>query len=73
MTVQLGRTGVKSAVRGAAPPRRRGAADQLRLDLIRVLIAMVLVVLGVAGVVGTGALVGAGVMPLEGPAPANGW
>jgi hypothetical protein len=72
MTAQLMETRLRPTFRGGVPLLLSASADRRLLDVIRLVITIVLVVLGVVGAAGTGALVGAGVMPVEGPTPGMG-
>jgi hypothetical protein len=56
-------------IRGGRLRRVPASADRRLLGGIRTVVAIVLVVLALAGMAGFGALVGATGMPVDGPAP----
>jgi hypothetical protein len=69
MTTQVIEVGGRPAIASRAVRRPRGAADQALPDVIRRLVAVVLLVFALYGMVAIATLAGAGAVPSQGPAP----
>ena len=72
MTTQVIEVGGRPAVRSRAVRRPRAAAHRSLPDVIRRIVAVVLLVLGLCGIAATANLAGANATPPEGPAPGLG-
>ena len=69
MTAQVIEVGGRRAIRAGLPARVPAPTSRLLIDAIRRLLAVVLMVLALAGLAGTGILVGAGATHPTVPAP----